>query len=495
MSLMARLPDPVHTSSDEVYLIDARDLRIVHVGHSACARLCRERETLLGTAFPALTTSPVTVARKLHAFARTARRDKDSMTLSLRLQRQDGEKYPTLLGVHVCHVGDTPCILCIGKPDGDADILPEESPLTPSTARVDHRTTWLVYTLLQRSNGKLLFPYLSSGCENLLGIKPQVLQSDPSLFFNLIIPQDQDSYIESMTHSIISMSSWHWEGRIWVEPTKRIEWINLQATPHPLKNNTIRWDGIMTNITRNKDQEEEIKVSRARLAELSAHIEEVKEQEREQLSREIHDDLGGNLTAIKMTLALLIKHLPQSRPDLTEKSKYVDQLVDRTIEATHRIASNMRPGILDFGIVDALEWQANEFARQSGIACSFVSDAPEIQLQTEYSTALFRIAQEALTNIAKHAGATRVSIRISADKTHVQLRISDNGKGITEEDVRKPQSFGIRGMMERARSLGGKLSFDLERHEENTIVVIIPLTDMFFDTETSLSGKRRMSAH
>jgi signal transduction histidine kinase len=353
----------------------------------------------------------------------------------------------------------------------------------------DVNALWLVYQIIRKQDGSLAFPYLSGGCENLLGIPQEQLYANPDLFLSLILPQDRDSYIESMTDSAIYMKSWNWEGRIWVDSIKEIRWINLLAAPHQLDKDRVQWEGIMTNITQSKQEEMEIKLSRTRLAELSAHIEEVKEQERTQISREIHDDLGGNLTAIKMALALLAKRLPENQPELADKAEYVNQLVDRTIEAAHRIASNMRPSILDIGIVAALEWLADEFSHQSGIPCKFESTLSEIQLQSAQSTALFRITQEALTNIARHAEASRVFIQLTTSKTHVQLKITDNGKGITVADRMKPQSFGIRGMIERAHALGGKLSFDSVPKKRNAITVVIPFTDMLFDSEISLPAR------
>jgi signal transduction histidine kinase len=194
--------------------------------------------------------------------------------------------------------------------------------------------------------------------------------------------------------------------------------------------------------------------SRARLAELTEHIEQVKEQERTRIAREIHDDLGGNLTAIKMALAMLAARLPPE-PALQEKADYLDSLVDRTIEAVHRISLDLRPSMLDLGIVAALEWQAREFEKQMGIACVFRADGDDIddiegELDPDHASALFRIFQESLTNIAKHAGATRVTVTLRRQRQHLTLTICDNGRGITPADRLKPQSFGLRGMSERA---------------------------------------------
>ncbi|NEX59648.1 sensor histidine kinase [Noviherbaspirillum galbum] len=217
-------------------------------------------------------------------------------------------------------------------------------------------------------------------------------------------------------------------------------------------------------------------MTRARQPEpASAHADLAREQERKRIAREIHDEVGGNLTAIKMALALLTKRLPGEDVALTQRADYINSLVDRTIEAIHRISSDLRPAVLDFGIVSAIEWQAREFETQSGIACSFTSNRPECDLHADHASALFRIAQEALTNIAKHAQARQVRMKLAYTSRAVQLDISDDGRGIADEDRLKPQSFGIRGMMERARALGGKLDIAPMDGGGTTLSVRIPL--------------------
>ena len=230
----------------------------------------------------------------------------------------------------------------------------------------------------------------------------------------------------------------------------------------------------MTNITQSKLEEEEIKRSRAQLAELSAHVNQVKEQERTRIAREIHDDLGGNLTAIKMSLALLARRLPPEA-QLGDKAEYLDSLVDRTIESVHRISGDLRPSILDFGLVAAIDWQATEFEKQTGIGCGFEANRKDIVLHPDQATALFRIFQEALTNISKHAQATQVRVELVRGTRNVRLQIADNGCGIATRDRMKPKSFGIRGMIERASALGGDLSVSSGPEGGSVVSVKVPL--------------------
>lgn len=476
----------LQASFDEIYVIDSQTSRILHVSASACANLQRSFDELRGLPFPALAAPPTEtqMERRLRSFGIQAKNQSAVLppfSFSAVLVKKDGTTYPVLLRLQKCEINRSPVIIATGQPQ-TAPAKPAKVTgiaTSPEAADMpaDIDVPWLAYRIVRKNDGSTSFPYLGSGCENLLGLTQEQLQHNPDLFLSLILPQDRDSYIESMTDSAIHMKSWNWKGRIWGNAIKEVRWINLLAAPRLLPEGSIQWEGIMTNITQSKQEEMEIKLSKIRLAELSAHIEEVKEQERTQISREIHDDLGGNLTAIKMALALLVKRLPANQPELAEKAGYVDQLVDRTIEAAHRISSNMRPSILDIGIIDALKWQSGEFTRQSGIPCQFTSNTSEIRLQPAQSTALFRITQEALTNIARHAQASRVGLDLAAGETHIQLKITDNGKGITVADRMKPQSFGIRGMIERAHALGGRLSFDSLPKKRNTITVMIPFTD------------------
>ena len=339
-------------------------------------------------------------------------------------------------------------------------------------------TPGLVYQFVLHADGSVAFPYLSEGCAALLGLTAGELQADPARFLHLILPEDRKGYLDSMHASAASLSGWNWEGRIWNHQYRDRKWINLRSTPRTLAASpgSVHWEGLMTNITESKLEQLEVTRSRARLAELTAHIEQVKEKERTRIAREIHDDLGGNLTAIKMALSMLTQRLPADQPQLAERAAYVDALVDRTIDAVHRISLDLRPSMLDFGIVAALEWQSREFEKQNGIACAFSCSEKEIDLHLDHATALFRIFQEALTNIAKHAHASAVTVRLQQLRRQIVLTIADNGRGIAQGDRSKPQSFGLRGMSERAQALGGTLGLAQAPGGGTVVTIKIKLT-------------------
>ncbi len=448
----------MRASISEIYVIDATTWRFSDVNLAACANLGYDRARLLGL-------TPFDLAPELSAAHLAALLGSGDPVATLHLptrhRRCDGSSYPLTLRLQRCSSGGKAQILAIGEDLSAAQA--GAAALAHCQARFNaivSNTPGLVYQFALSGTGQVSFPYLSEGCHSLLGLSAPQLQQAPALFLDLILPYDRVSYRDAMQVSAATLRSWNWEGRIWVEAWKDVKWINLRSTPHAraAPQDGVQWDGIMTNITESKLEQLEVRHSRARLAELTAHMDNVKEQERTRIAREIHDDLGGNLTAIKMALAILSRRLPPESSQLQAKAAYVDALVDRTIEAVHRISLDLRPSVLDFGIVAALEWQIKEFGKHAGIDCVFSSTQSEIDLGQDEATALFRIVQEALTNIAKHAGATRVTVRLVRARHHVSLKITDNGSGMVQSDRAKAQAFGIRGMVERADALGGSVT-------------------------------------
>ncbi|MFA5172194.1 MAG: histidine kinase [Sulfuriferula sp.] len=333
----------------------------------------------------------------------------------------------------------------------------------------------LVFQLLRQPDNSVTFPYVSDRCANLLGLASDALINKASLFVDLIVPDDRATYWDSMQQSALSMQTWNWKGQVWIEAWQDIKWIAIRATPTLQKDGSVLWNGVITNVTQTKHEELEVKQTQAQLAELSSHTEKIKEQERTRIAREVHDELGGNLTAIKMAVTLVKRRLAPDDSCL-EKINYIDMLADRTIESVRRIASDLRPSILDLGLVAAIEWQTREFERQMGIPCEFITSDDDIALNSDQATALFRVFQEALTNISKHANATLVHVHLKKQATDITLEIDDNGEGMEQADRLKIKSFGIRGMMERVNSLGGQLSITSSTETGTNILINIPLT-------------------
>jgi signal transduction histidine kinase len=207
-----------------------------------------------------------------------------------------------------------------------------------------------------------------------------------------------------------------------------------------------------------KRAEMELKRSQELFRSLSAHLQVVREEERTRIARRIHDDLGQAMTALKIDLSWLSKKLVDERDIIREKFKSMVVLIDETIETVHNVSEDLRPGILDdFGLAAAIEWQAEEFQKRTAIQCKTILPAEDFELSKEESTNLFRIVQESLTNVIRHADANEVEILLALEDDVLRLEISDNGKGIPESAVSDPKSFGLIGIKERVHSLGGEV--------------------------------------
>lgn len=274
-----------------------------------------------------------------------------------------------------------------------------------------------------------------------------------------------------------------------IPDTYEVEWkkkngkkILMNVSLIPIRDNKGNFKesiALLKDITDSRQIEKELKKSREELRSLYRHLHSIREKESKRISREIHDELGQTLTALKMELSWLAGKLPGSinkREHLVEKIKSMSDLVDETIKEVQRISSELRPGILDdLGLGPAIEWQAQDFQRRTKIECVIDLDSNGIDLDPEFSTAVFRIFQEALTNIARHAEATKVRISLERKNSRFEMKIRDNGKGIKQKDILSPSSLGLIGMRERLRPFNGKLKLIGIRNRGTTVYVTIPV--------------------
>ena len=230
-------------------------------------------------------------------------------------------------------------------------------------------------------------------------------------------------------------------------------------------------------IAERKLAEAHLRDSEERLRALTARLQSVREEERTTISREIHDELGQALTALKMDLTWLSERTKSDSKPVAAKFKSMFDLIDDTIRSVRRIASGLRPEILDEaeGLATAIGWQAKDFQARTGIRCKIDLPPDLPALDTERTTATFRIFQEMLTNVARHAAATRVEISLKVDSRMLTLEVQDNGKGIAEGTMRGPKSLGLLGMRERAALLGGDMRIAGKPGEGTKVTVSIPL--------------------
>jgi signal transduction histidine kinase len=202
----------------------------------------------------------------------------------------------------------------------------------------------------------------------------------------------------------------------------------------------------------------ELAASRQRLSELAQHLQTSVEMERAAIAREIHDDVGGSLTAIQFDLAWIGRHVLAGDVQAAEVQQRVLtalETVQHAIEASQRIMHNLRPAILEQGLVAALQWMAAQFEKRNRIACQFRTSHETLHLPAGVPLVAYRFAQEALTNVSKHAQASKVMIDLSMSRGVLSLEVSDNGRGLSKADLAKARSFGLRGLHERAGTVGG----------------------------------------
>ncbi len=197
----------------------------------------------------------------------------------------------------------------------------------------------------------------------------------------------------------------------------------------------------------------ELAQSRQRLSELAQHLQTSVENERHAIAREIHDDVGGALTALKFELDGIRRHAQDGQ--VLARLEQAQETLTQALGASQRIMQNLRPAILEQGLVAALQWMSQQFERRTGMHCRFISSHEQLHLPSGVPLVAYRTAQEALTNVTKHAQATQVVIDLSLAAGTLSLEVADNGCGIAERDLSKAQSFGIRGLHERASTVGG----------------------------------------
>jgi signal transduction histidine kinase/FixJ family two-component response regulator len=340
-------------------------------------------------------------------------------------------------------------------------------------ATVDH-FPGVVFQVVSEGASGYKFSHVSEGSIELLELPPARLESDPYAFFNLL-PQPEASTLRAhLKRSAETLAPVNWEGRLRAAESGMLKWVNIRLRPRRLADGVLAWEGFMANITMSKEHEIELVAAKKRQTEISSHLEHAKEQERKRIARELHDDVGGNLTAIKIDVLWLAGRIDRSDPKVRARIEALEALVDQTAASISRISQDLRPGVLDLGLVAAMEWQARDFANRTGVAADVRCECEDLDIDDKTANALFSVLRETLTNIAKHAQATQVRIELEATEEDVELTVTDNGRGIVATDRLKPTSFGLLGMEERAAQLGGTVRVSAARPQGTRVSVRIP---------------------
>jgi len=236
--------------------------------------------------------------------------------------------------------------------------------------------------------------------------------------------------------------------------------------------------GIIRDITERKQTEKKLLNTREQLRNLNNRLQSAREEERTRIAREIHDELGQNLTALKFDLTWINKNLVQPNGPTIEKIASMTDQIENTIQTVQRIASELRPQILDIlGLCEGLKWLAKEFQKRTGIKCELAINPDHLDLDQERATAFFRIYQEALTNITRHANASLVRSSLEKQGNQLTLKVKDNGKGMDLSKAEDPESFGLIGIRERILVFGGETNFYSNPGQGTSITVSIPVNN------------------
>jgi len=327
--------------------------------------------------------------------------------------------------------------------------------------------------------------FVNPKAAELTGYSREELTSRP--FVDFIHPDDREMVVERHMRRLRGEQVPEVYPFRVIDKDGNTKWLEISAVLISWENRPATLN-FLNDITERRKAEEEVKRSRAELRRLSAHLQSVMERERKRIAHEIHDELGQQLTALKMDLSWIGKNLPKNKEPLLEKIGAMSKCIDTTIETVRRISTYLRPAILDdFGLLAAIEWQLTEFQRRTGIKCKIVPQSNDVVLEQTQAVALFRIFQEALTNVARHANAMGIEVSLKEKDSRVLLQIKDNGRGIREEEITSSRSIGIVGMRERARLCGGQMRIKGIPGKGTTVKVSIPLKEEELSAEDTHS--------
>jgi len=363
--------------------------------------------------------------------------------------------------------------------------------------RVTGNVPGMVFTLEQYATGRYRFTYISQGATAITGLDPDALVGDIDAFEALLAAGDRAALLATLDDSAQRLATWLWAGRLSPSHDAAEKWISIRARPRIASQGTTTWDGIVFDDTQARLAQLEIERSREEARALSRHLQTIREEEKARIAREVHDELGSTLTGLKIDLDWLIEHQDGTPENTREKYAAMMTLVGHAVAATRKIVTDLRPSILDdLGLASAMRWQIAEYQKHSEMHFEFESPDPDLAIDRATALVLFRIFQETITNVARHARATEVHVALTSSETSLVLRIHDNGVGIAPADVMRPTAHGIRGMRERALQIGGTLVVTGEPAEGTTVVVTVPrhLSEKRADERASERADERASS-
>ncbi len=343
--------------------------------------------------------------------------------------------------------------------------------------KLSQQVPGVIYQYRLYPDGRSCFPYSSSGMYEIYEYYPKDVCEDATPVFGRLHPEDSEMVSALITESARNLTHFHCEFRV-ILPSQGLRWRYSDAMPEKMTDGSTLWHGIIYDITESKTKEIELENSREQLEQLNLYLHRVREEERKHISRELHDELGQALTAIKIDIGILKNNLTTSI-NLVPKIDKITSLLNDSIITVQRLTSELRPHILDdLGLVAAIDWYTKEYIERTGIPIAINIDK-SISLPAEIELVIFRILQESLTNIARHSKADNAEIIFYRQKSDVILEIKDDGIGISTVDRKSPKSLGLLNMSERARDIGGKFVIESRKKKGARICLTVP--DILFE--------------
>ncbi len=323
----------------------------------------------------------------------------------------------------------------------------------------------------------LAVEYVGGAVRAITGHTPEEFYRDPLLALRTVHPDDAARL--TLTADAIASAPLAATTIRWVHPDGRIVWAEHYRTPvYDESGRLVAMEGIARDITARIEGERRLRESELQLRQLAGHLQDAREIERAEVARELHDELGQTLTALKLEINRAVTALRGQSLGVpaVDRIQAVVGLVDLGIAIVKRISTRLRPATLDhLGLAEAVRWEAQAFKARTGVRCHVRANRQQTRLTGEQQTALFRIVQEALTNVLRHANASSVQVTIKEDEHGVDLRIKDNGRGIPAERAADPGAIGLLGMRERAALIGGSFRIAGQRGKGTVVSVHVPL--------------------
>ncbi|WP_187395000.1 PAS domain S-box protein [Pigmentiphaga aceris] len=389
-------------------------------------------------------------------------------------QRGDGSWLPVAVNLSFLRFGSAEYLVVFvldlsEKRRADAALAEREAQLRGIAANVPGMVFRMEYG---ESHDGAVLTFVSDGSQALVGHAPAALTDRERGLRSLIHPADVGDYVARRDAAMQARIDWHWQGRM-CTATGDERWVDLKAAMRRMDDGRFVWDGVVWDIHDNKRAELALAHSQAQLRDLSAHLETVREEEKARIAREVHDELGQVLTVLKLEFSMLGLITPDPNAAQRERLESIQRLMAQLFQLVRDVATALRPPILDAGIVSAIEWQARRFEARSGIPCLVLATDTPLVLSDAQAIGLFRVLQEALTNVMRHAQAHSLEIRLTVEDGMLALTVADDGVGF--QPSANQRSFGVVGMRERVLMLGGTLTLDGEPGNGTTLQARIPL--------------------